>query len=245
MKTLTQLTAAGALGVALLANSVCAQSPDGKRPDGKRPDGPPPGGREGGPRGGFDGPGGPGGGDQVLRELNLTDAQQGKVEAIRQAQMEKMKAINEEFTAQIKGVLNGEQFKKFSEAQRQGGRQGGFGGPGGPGGPGGQRGGFNPLEQLSKELNLAPEQQKKFDAARQSQQEKMRGLFQKMQSGELDREGMMAEGGKLREELLKDLKGILNDEQFKKVEEAMKRGPGGGGPGGPGGARPEGKKRPE
>ena len=238
MKTLTQLTAAGALGVALLAHSVCAQAP----PDGKRPDGPPPGGGgQGGPRGGQRG--GIGGPDQALRELNLTDAQQGKVDAIRQAQQEKMRALNEEFMAQLKGVLNEEQFKKFSEAQRQGGRPGGFGGPGGPGGPGGQRGGFNPLEQVTKDLNLTPEQQKKFDAARQSQQDKMRGLFAEMQSGELDREGMMAEGGKLREELLKDLKGILNDEQFKKVEEAMKRGPGGGGQ--PGGPRPEGKKRPE
>ncbi len=233
MKTLTQLTAAGALGVALLANSVCAQAP----PDGKRPDGAPPGGaRPGGFRGG---PGGPGGLDQVIRDLNLTDAQQGKVDAIQKAQQERMKALNDDFMAQLKGVLNEEQFKKVTEAQqRQGGRQAG------PGGPGGQRGGFNPLEQIAKELNLTAEQQTKFDAARQSQQEKGRALFQKMQSGELDRESVMAESAKLREALMKELKGILNDEQFKKVEEAMKRGgpPGGGQPGGP---RPEGKKRPE
>ena len=251
MKTLTQLTLAGALGVALLANSVSAQAPpDGKRP-GNRPDGPPPGGgQQGGQRGGpGGGPGGPGGIDQILRDLNLTDAQQGKVEAISRVQQEKMKALNDDFMAQLKGILNEEQFKKVSEAQqRPGGRQGGqggFGGPGGPGGggPGGQRGGFNPLEQIAKELNLSAEQQTKFDAARQAQQEKMRGLFQKMQSGDLDREGMMAEGAKLREEMLKDWKGILNAEQYAKVEEAMKRGPQGGGP--PGGQRPEGKKRPE
>jgi len=101
MKTLTQLTAAGALGVALLANNVCAQAP----PDGKRPDGAPPGGgRPGGFRGG---PGGPGGLDQVIRDLNLTDAQQGKVDAIQKAQQEKMKACN----AKAKG-LKGDEFKK-------------------------------------------------------------------------------------------------------------------------------------
>ena len=232
---------AGALGVALLANSVSAQAP----PDGKRPDGPPPGGGPpGGPRGGFGGPGGPGGIDQVLRDLNLTDAQQGKVDALRQAEQEKMKAANDEFMAKMKGVLNEEQFKKFSDAQSRMGRQGG---PGGFGGPGGPRGGGNPLDQVAKELNLTAEQQPKFDAARQSMMDKSRALFQKVQSGDLDRESMMGEMMKVREGLLHDLKSVLNDDQYKKLEEAMKRGPGPGGPGGgqPGGARPEGKKRPE
>lgn len=69
---------------------------------------------------------------------------------------------------------------------------------------------------------MTTEQKAKLDPLRESRLKKSRELFAKMQSGELDREGLAAEQKKLNDEMLKELKPVLSDDQFKKVEEAVK-----------------------
>jgi hypothetical protein len=64
-----------------------------------------------------------------------------------------------------------------------------------------------------------------------------------LRDGKVDREEAREGFEKLRGELMKGLKDVLTEDQFKKFEEAMKGPPGGrgfGGPGGPGapGGRP-------
>ena len=84
--------------------------------------------------------------DIIAKQLNLTDDQKAKVGAILQTQNQKMRdvrsdaslspeerrpkmqSIREETTAQMKTILNPEQFEKWQTAQRN--RR-----PGGPGGP--------------------------------------------------------------------------------------------------------------
>jgi periplasmic protein CpxP/Spy len=83
-------------------------------------------------------PHGAGGGiDRIAKQLNLTDDQKPKVQAILKARMDKMlelrqdtslsqedkaakrKAIQDDTTAQMKAVLTAEQFQKWQEMQTQ------------------------------------------------------------------------------------------------------------------------------
>jgi hypothetical protein len=110
------------------------------------------------------------------------------------------------------------------------------GGPGGRGAMGG--GGMDPIGRALEGIELSKEQQAKVDEVKTAYGEKVRALMQKMQSGELDREGMTAAQTELRKEVTTKLKGVLTEEQVKKVEEALaaprggRRGGGGGGGGG-------------
>lgn len=108
-------------------------------------------------------PGGPRGGDRgammkerldkLAEELKLTDAQKTKVEAVMKEQgekraalrdatpeerQEKAKALREEMTKKMKGILNAEQFEKWQKMAQQRG-PGGPGRRGGPGGPDGDK----------------------------------------------------------------------------------------------------------
>ncbi|HVY70981.1 MAG TPA: Spy/CpxP family protein refolding chaperone [Verrucomicrobiae bacterium] len=153
-------------------------------------------------------------------------------EGDREKMMAARKQLNDGLLAQLKGVLNDDQYKKVEEALSRGPRGGG---------PGGQRGG---LEQALKELNLTADQQAKLDPIIKAQQEKMRAMFEKMQSGNVDREAMGEERKKAHDEFMGQLKGVLTDEQYAKFEESSRRmGPPGGGRGGfggPGGPREQG-----
>ncbi|MBI3910161.1 MAG: hypothetical protein HY320_04420 [Armatimonadetes bacterium] len=119
-----------------------------------------------------------------------------------------------------------------------GGPPGGPGGPGFPGqGPGGPGGFLGPIGAVLGDLDLTQEQQRAVDEILRSHQEKSRALFRQAQEG----------SQRLLQEMMAGLKGVLTDEQYKKVEEALTRpgrGPGGPGgfPGGPGG--PPGNRRP-
>jgi len=102
------------------------------------------------------------------------------------------------------------------------------GGPGGPGFPGGGPGGSPPaLEQALRDLKLSEKQRKQVEDILQAHHKKAREAHEKV-----------------REELLKDMKRVLDADEYKHFEEALKKmgqpGPGGpprgpGGPGGPGG----------
>src|SRR6185295_695629 len=91
-------------------------------------------------------------------------------------------------------------------------------GPGGPNGngapPDGFRRGGNPMDQAFKDLNLPEDQQAKVDSIRREQQQKSRGLMPRLQQGEIDREGMMAEMKKLNDAMMSDLKSVLTEDQY-------------------------------
>lgn len=56
--------------------------------------------------------------ERMTKELGLNDEQKTKVTVIFDAQREKIKALHEEMTASLKGVLTPEQFTKF-EANKE------------------------------------------------------------------------------------------------------------------------------
>ena len=189
---------------------------------GARPgEGRPGGGRPGGGLGGF--------GRNLFGDLDLSEKQQEKIEAItqargdemremfeelrngggdRQALTAKFRALGEKYQKQIDAVLTDTQKKKLAEmsAQRgQGGRdQGG-------------RGRGNPFGSL----NLKEEQQKKLDAARQEMSTQTRALFQ---DRETPREELAGKMQKIRDAYETKIKGVLTEEQFKKYQESRSSG---------------------
>jgi hypothetical protein len=107
-------------------------------------------------------------------------------------------------------------------------------GPGGPMGPGGM-GDRNPIARALGELNLTEKQEKQAREIVAAHGKKMMEFGEKLRDGTIDRDAAREGFEKLRGELMKELKGVLDAEQVKKLEAAMS-GPGGfGGPGGPGG----------
>lgn len=112
----------------------------------------------------------------------------------------------------------------------------------GPGGPGAER---NPLGRILGDLNLTERQEKQVREIVEAHGKKMMEFHEKLRDGKIDpkdaREGLE----KLRGELGKELKPVLNDEQMKRFEALMQRGPGGPGerPANPPrpGERPEGR----
>ncbi len=116
-----------------------------------------------------------------------------------------------------------QQYTVYLERDRDGGtamRRGGF-----PGGRGmGFAGGLPSLDQAFKDLHLSKEQQGAVDTVRDAYQKKVRELFQKMQAGDRNREGLMAARQKLNEELLKEMKSILGEDQYQKFEAAVQSG---------------------
>lgn len=115
-------------------------------------------------------------------------------------------------------------------------------GPGGPGGPGGM-GERNPLGRVIGELNLSEKQEKQVKEIVAAHGKKMMEFGEKLRDGTVDRQEAREGFDKLRGELTKELKDVLNAEQMKKFEAAMQGPPGGPGgrPGGPGGPPPGGR----
>ena len=119
-------------------------------------------------------------------------------------------------------------------------------GPGGerpPMGPGGERppmGERNPMGRVLGDLNLTEKQEKQVKEIFDSHGKKMMELGEKIREGKLEPMEARASVEKLRADLAKELKEVLNPEQFKKFEAVMQQGPpgpggrpGGGAPGGP------------
>jgi Spy/CpxP family protein refolding chaperone len=182
----------------------------------------PGGGRPGGGFGGF--------GRNLFGDLDLSEKQQEKINAIneargaemrqmfeelrngggadRQALTEKFRALGEKYQKQIEGVLTEEQKKKMAEASAQR-PQGGQAGRGQGG-----RGRGNPFASL----NLKEEQQKKLDAARQERDTQIRALFSR--DNDTPREERTAKMQKVREAYEATIKKVLTEEQMKKYQES-------------------------
>ncbi len=178
----------------------------------------PGGGRQGGGFGGF--------GRNLFGDLDLSEKQQEKINAIneargaemrqmfedlrngggadRQALTEKFRALGEKYQKQIEEVLTEEQKEKMAEASAQR-PQGGQAGRG-------QRGRGNPFASL----NLKEEQKKKLDTARQERDTQIRALFSR--DNDTPREERTAKMQKVREAYEATIKKVLTEEQMKKYQ---------------------------
>jgi hypothetical protein len=116
-----------------------------------------------------------------------------------------------------------------------GGRPGVPGAPGTPGAPGrpGASGGRpESLESVIQNFGLNEEQQKKVQGIMEEHGKKLRELTEKAREGKVERQEVREGMEKLHEAFVKDLKGVLTDEQLKRMLEAMQQGrPGRGEPG--------------
>src|SRR5581483_9387752 len=87
-------------------------------------------------------------------------------------------------------------------------------------------------------VELNEKQKAKVEEIKASAQKKAQEVFEKVRDGKLQINDVRAEVEKVRDEMLKEMKGVLAKEQYEKFEKAVKepRGPGGPGgfPGGPG-----------
>ena len=99
------------------------------------------------------------------------------------------------------------------------------------------------LDDVAKELKLDDKKTEQLKELQKTAQDKMREMMEAMRSGELSREEMMSEMQAFRDELKGDLCKFLNEDEAKKVEEALGgsimggRGMGGGRGGQGGGGR--------
>ena len=192
--------------------------------------------------------------DRVTKDLELTDKQKDKVKEIFSAyekltrdafeklrdggrpDFEKirasMKTLKDGLLNDLKGVLSAEQLKKVEKALDSG--PGFFRrGPGGDrperGGPPDGRGapsGAGFLEQALKGLDLTDKQKDQIKIISANHTKKITELLGKGRDAEALK--------KAHDDLLKELKGVLSDEQFKKFEKAFQQ----GGPGQPNERRP-------
>jgi Spy/CpxP family protein refolding chaperone len=197
----------------------------------RRPGAPPAPGRDGdGPPPPPPPPPGPGGPERALEELRLSDKQKEQAHKILDAHHEEMRKLRDKLLKEMKDVLDKDQFERFKDAVERTpppppGRPGappppppdrrpGADAPppppppGGPGGPGG-------LERALDELKLSDKDKEKAHKVLQGHHEKMRKLFEQA-----------------REDLLKDMKDVLNKDQLEQFKKAMERRPPPGGPGG-------------
>lgn len=154
---------------------------------------------------------------ETARELNLTDEQKEKLQTVIRGQMEKLRdlrqdanlsppekreklqAIREEITAEVKKVLTPEQFEKWNAKQAQ--LAGGAGGP------------QARLQEAIQNLNLTDEQKEQLKPLYQEQMEKLRDLHQDTSLSipeKLDKLKAM------QKEIAPKLKKVLDAEQFAK-----------------------------
>jgi hypothetical protein len=91
--------------------------------------------------------------------------------------------------------------------------------------PSGRRGAPGALGRVVRDLNLDDKQKAKVDQILADHQKKARELFRKIRRRQLDRTKARDAFEELLQGLQKDLKGVLTDEQLKKVEGALKEMP--------------------
>ena len=156
---------------------------------------------------------------ETARELNLTDDQKEKLQALIRGQMEKVRdlrqdtslsqadkkekfqAIREETIAEAKKVLTPEQFEKWQAKQGQ--MAGGAGGP------------LARLQGSIKELNLTDAQKEQLKPIYQEQMEKLRELHQ---DSSLSIPEKLDKLKAMHKEIAPKLKKVLDAEQYAKWE---------------------------
>jgi periplasmic protein CpxP/Spy len=156
---------------------------------------------------------------EIARELNLTDEQKEKLQAIIRGQMEKLrdlrqdtslsqpeksekfKAIREDIIAEAKKVLTPDQFEKWQAKQGQ--LVGGAGGP------------LARIQGAIKDLNLTDAQKEQLKPIYQEQMEKLRDLHQ---DANLSIPEKLTKLKAMNKEIAPKLKKVLDDEQFAKWE---------------------------
>ena len=159
---------------------------------------------------------------ETARELNLTDEQKEKLQAIIRGQMEKLrdlrqdtslsqpekaekfKAIREDIIAEAKKVLTPDQFEKWQAKQGQ--LAGGAGGAGGP---------LARIQGAIKDLNLTDAQKEQLKPIYQEQMEKLRDLHQDANLSILEK---LTKLKAMNKEIAPKLKKVLDAEQFAKWE---------------------------
>ena len=159
---------------------------------------------------------------ETARELNLTDEQKEKLQAIIRGQMEKLrdlrqdssltqpekaekfKTIREDIIAEAKKVLTPDQFEKWQAKQGQ--LAGGAGGAGGP---------LARIQGAIKDLNLTDAQKEQLKPIYQEQMEKLRDLHQ---DANLSIPEKLTKLKAMNKEIAPKLKKVLDDEQFAKWE---------------------------
>ena len=159
---------------------------------------------------------------ETARELNLTDEQKEKLQAIIRGQMEKLrdlrqdssltqpekaekfKTIREDIIAEAKKVLTPDQFEKWQAKQGQ--LAGGAGGAGGP---------LARIQGAIKDLNLTDAQKEQLKPIYQEQMEKLRDLHQDANLSILEK---LTKLKAMNKEIAPKLKKVLDDEQFAKWE---------------------------
>jgi Spy/CpxP family protein refolding chaperone len=181
-------------------NDVLTTQGPGRGPGGPGgPGGPPPGGPAGPP---------PGGPERVLDDLKLSDKQKAKAQDVLKAHMEKMRKqtdqVRDDLVKGMKDVLDANQFTRFKAALEQG--------PGGPGGSGGPRGfgsgGPGGIERILDDLRISKQERNKAEEAIKAHQEKVQKAL-----------------NQARDELLKQMREILPDDQYKKFKDGLEQGP--------------------
>lgn len=79
------------------------------------------------------------------------------------------------------------------------------------------------VEQVVKDLDLSEKQKGKVAEIRQASMKKAHALFQKVRDGDVKPEDIRSSFKKIHEEGMKEMKGVLSEEQYKKFEEAVKK----------------------
>jgi Spy/CpxP family protein refolding chaperone len=156
---------------------------------------------------------------ETARELNLTDEQKEKLQTFIRGQMEKLRdlrqdtnlslpekreklqAIREEITVEVKNVLTPEQFEKWKAKQAQ--LAGGAGGP------------LARLQEAIKDLNLTDEQKEQLKPLYEEQMEKLRDLHQ---DTSLSIPEKLEKLKAIQKEIAPKLKKVLDAEQYAKWE---------------------------
>jgi periplasmic protein CpxP/Spy len=151
----------------------------------------------------------------TAKELNLTDEQKGKLRVVIREQMaklrglrqdtslsaedkrQKIRAIREEVTAEVKKVLTPEQFEKWKAKQGQSATPGG--------GPAAR------LQEAIKGLNLTDEQKEQLKPIYQEQMDKLREL---QQDSSLSMPQKLEKLKDMHKEIAPKLKKVMNAKQY-------------------------------
>jgi Spy/CpxP family protein refolding chaperone len=156
---------------------------------------------------------------ETAKELNLTDEQKEKLQTIIRAQMgklrdlrqdttlsaedkkEKVRALREDITAEVKKVLTPEQFEKWKAKQGQSTAR--------TGGPAAR------LQEAIKGLDLTDQQKEQLKPVYQEQMDKLREL---QQDTSLSLPQKLEKLKDMHKEIAPKLKKVMNAEQFSKWE---------------------------